>query len=338
MSESNIVSVQKQRGRSTNGFQVETHTGQIISVPIANGNRHYRDVLAWQELGNSIKDPPAKVIEEGRSLSTVYHSHPNMITPADNALVWRYMDLAKFISLLDKRALYFSRLSSLRKLEPLEGEIPTGNAAVSYEEEGKKLFDLDKADLDRMGISENFFQRFQHSTLQNALINCWHKSDVENYAMWKIFGEGSHSIAISTNIQSLIGSFGRYSDFDLYVGEVKYIDHSVDIIDGSNLFELAINKSTFYKYENEVRLLINDDNDVSFIPSDEPHASYGSVTEEQHHQPLRPGFYIPINIDMMIEDVWVSPEAETWFFELVSSICEKFGLQDVVPKTSKIPT
>jgi hypothetical protein len=36
--------------------------------------------------------------------------HPAMEAPPDDAWLWRYMDLARFVSLLETNALHFTRL------------------------------------------------------------------------------------------------------------------------------------------------------------------------------------------------------------------------------------
>ncbi|MFN8224152.1 MAG: hypothetical protein U0R50_13000 [Gaiellales bacterium] len=49
-------------------------------------------------------------------------THPVFNAPPDDTVVWRYIDLAKLISLLDHRALYFARADTLG--DPHEGALP----------------------------------------------------------------------------------------------------------------------------------------------------------------------------------------------------------------------
>lgn len=42
-----------------------------------------------------------------------YGTHPLADTPPDDSSIWRYMDLPKFLLLLDHKALYFPLLSEL---------------------------------------------------------------------------------------------------------------------------------------------------------------------------------------------------------------------------------
>ena len=43
----------------------------------------------------------------------MYQEHPSFNPPSDNATLWRYMDFTKFVSLLDKSALFFVRADKL---------------------------------------------------------------------------------------------------------------------------------------------------------------------------------------------------------------------------------
>ena len=51
----------------------------------------------------------------------MFAEHPDLNPPQDNAVLWRYMDFTKFVSLLDRRALYFSRADKLG--DPFEGSL-----------------------------------------------------------------------------------------------------------------------------------------------------------------------------------------------------------------------
>jgi hypothetical protein len=51
-----------------------------------------------------------------------YSEHETCLKPAnENAKIWRYMDFTKFVSLLEKKALFFCRADKLG--DPFEGVI-----------------------------------------------------------------------------------------------------------------------------------------------------------------------------------------------------------------------
>lgn len=47
---------------------------------------------------------------------------------------------------------------------------------------------------------------------------------------------------------------------------------------------------------------------------------------------IKYGFNIPIDIDLLIEIVYISPMAPTWFLEIVESLSETYNLTDVKNK------
>ena len=55
----------------------------------------------------------------------MYAEHPVFHTPDGDAVVWRYMDFTKFVSLLDRRALFFARAHKLG--DPFEGTMTRAN-------------------------------------------------------------------------------------------------------------------------------------------------------------------------------------------------------------------
>jgi hypothetical protein len=51
----------------------------------------------------------------------MYEEHPTFVLPenSDEKTIWRYMDLPKFISLIHKKSLFFTKASKL--YDPYEG-------------------------------------------------------------------------------------------------------------------------------------------------------------------------------------------------------------------------
>lgn len=55
----------------------------------------------------------------------MYKPHLACIPPeSSDAVVWRFMDLPKLISLLEKQALFFAKVAKLSKFDPFEGHYP----------------------------------------------------------------------------------------------------------------------------------------------------------------------------------------------------------------------
>ena len=60
----------------------------------------------------------------------VFQPFTNGETLYDDTVIWKYMDLSKFISLLSTQSLWFARLDKNWEIDPLEGKVPTDRKSV----------------------------------------------------------------------------------------------------------------------------------------------------------------------------------------------------------------
>jgi hypothetical protein len=106
----------------------------------------------------------------------------------------------------------------------------------------------------------------------------------------------------------------------IYVGQVEYIDHDrADVPRDHGLRPYFLKRRSF-EFEHELRAV------VALIP-DPPFEKALDVAEF--------GIYVPVAIDVLIEEVRVSPNAQHWFADLVTSVCDHYGL-DVPVKQSDL--
>jgi len=230
--------------------------------------------------------------------------HPVFKKPEDdNAVIWRYLDFTKFVSLIDRKALFFCRSDLLG--DPFEGSFAKLNQQMRpiwYGDTFPKM----KAQL------ENVFQKFRYLTF----LNCWNQSEYESDAMWKLYLDGKNGIAIQSTYKKLVNSFDN-SD-NIYVGEVLYIDYDKAVIPENNLFWPYVHKRKSFEHEKELRAVIQD---ISNMNSPQP--------------PDTTGIYVPVSLETLIENIYVSPTSQDWFDELVRSILKKYKLKKSV-KSSKL--
>ena len=60
----------------------------------------------------------------------------------------------------------------------------------------------------------------------------------------------------------------------------------------------------------------------------------GNRSDKENSEPV----YVSVNLKKLIEKVYVSPEAENWFTELVKSVLKKYNLNVEVVKSSLLDT
>ena len=228
----------------------------------------------------------------------MYEQHPEFTTPPQEAILWRYMDFTKFVSLLDRASLFFCRADNLG--DPFEGSLSQPTYDVF-----RRRRDPNTIELWRKQASGLDFLRGVR------MVNCWHRSDYESDAMWKIYTDKQEGIAIRTDFASLAASF--IGDEPIFIGEVKYVDYNTEVIPDHYLFDPLLYKRNHFEHEREVRALKSPRN-LSNIPET--------------------GEYCPVDLSGLIQDVVVSPLSPIWFIELVKSVANKFGLQSEIKRSA----
>lgn len=230
--------------------------------------------------------------------------------PEKSNKLWRFMDLSKFISLLSTRKLYFARLDQFE--DPFE----TAKGIIEREKEWNKFyqefcFSAVKSTESFTGKTVSDEQAFTQSVrllseLKHASINetkttfasCWHENEFESEAMWKLYVKDLHQgVAIQTTFERLNNSLGKLID----IGRINYIDYCKQFV--------GINESFWYKrksfeHENEVRAIIRCHGNKNEI--------YGILQD--------------VDLDILIENVYISPLAGKWFEDIVNDLLNKYKL------------
>jgi hypothetical protein len=228
----------------------------------------------------------------------MYKDHPIFTKPKNlNARIWRYMDFTKFLFLLTRGELFFPRADRLG--DPFEGSFSKMNIEKRpeyYAGIGEGLPEM----LKKLG-------EFHKSILSYTFINSWYLNDYESAAMWKIYIQKGEGIAIQSTFTRLCNSF-EPSKKDIFVGCVKYSDYEEDWIPEDNSLEPFLHKRKSFEYEKEVRAIFHD------FPIEGGEIKLSQILFE------RKGEYIPIDLSVLIEKIYVSPASSDWFIELVQSI------------------
>lgn len=243
------------------------------------------------------------------------YTQPN---PEDK--LWRYMDLAKFLSLISRKALYFAAAKSFK--DPFEGakglicnKQSWDNFYLEFFREailtapGQNLEKLTEKKIksDSYRLLKTLSSIGLHSR-ENTYICCWHQNDYESEAMWQLYSNDiTNAIAIQTTAMRLYVSVGRDPRID--IGKVSYIDFTkrFSSVNGSFWY-----KRKAFEHEREVRAIICD------------------------HQQKSNGIYIPCDVNELIEKIYVSPYAHEWFFDLVVEILKKYRLNKKVLQSELI--
>jgi hypothetical protein len=137
--------------------------------------------------------------------------------------------------------------------------------------------------------------------------------------MWSLYLRSAEGIAVQSACQRLIDSFADYSDFEVAITPVKYIDYKTQAIPADNLLWPYIHKRRSYEHEQELRAMI----------WTLQHGKNGPGPQNRFAD--TPALSVPVSLDTLIQRVYVAPTAATWVVELVDSLIRRFDLHvDVV--------
>ena len=225
----------------------------------------------------------------------MYLNNPNIKLPENpNTIVWKYLDLSKFLDLLMSEKLFMSRSDKFEDQyegtfsEPTYGEI-------------KK-------------IAENNpeFLHYYKSHREKVAISSWHINEYESFAMWQIFTQNSEGLAIQSTIGRLQKAVILEKKYDQYIGEVNYIDYKKEHIPFDDMFFPFLYKRKSFQYEREVRIL----SDVT-----------------QNNIKLNDGLKINVDINQLIEKIYIHPKSENWYKNLVIELVSKLGFDFTIEKS-----
>lgn len=167
--------------------------------------------------------------------------HPCFQQPKQRGVhLWRYMNLAKYVSLLCSKGLYLPRLDKFS--DPFEGTLPK----LWVELMAKWLPEKDQGTFDEL---RPVYKKTRHC----VFVSCWHISNFESEAMWRLYGSVDGGIAVQTTYEELAESIR--DERDGYIGMIKYIDYNNALFPDNNALHPTMHKRLAFRHEQEVRII-----------------------------------------------------------------------------------
>jgi hypothetical protein len=229
--------------------------------------------------------------------------------------IWRYLDLAKLAGLFARKALYFAPPGELD--DPFEGYLPRSHVKAHAEIAANIVAQL-KSDRDRLAAH---FPGRDRSLVDAAVadaekkmnapamlkdvatrfgVNCWHKSEHESAAMWRLYG---NCAAIESTEERLKDALGRD---DINFDDVRYMDFDNDPIEKGHRHYASFIKRKEFQHEREMR---------------------ANVLLKVFGK----GELIDCDIDRLVVAVHVAPSAASYYVDAVRAVVERIGPKPIVP-------
>ena len=248
----------------------------------------------------------------------MYKEHSVFNPPPLDAVLWRYMDFTKYVSILEKQALFFARSDKLQ--DPFEGSYSKVNE-VLLPLRMQRAFGKQESSEDQIKQWTNEWSNAMKGNRQSVLINCWHQNPYESAAMWKLYSREEDGVAIKTDFNSFKTSFAC-SQF-IYIGSVSYVDYESFFIPDGNIFFPFLHKRKSFEHEHEVRAI-----NSRFASQDD------EISMQLYHDRIS-GTYYEVDLSLLIQQVVVAPFAPEWFLELVKSITARYNFNFPVVKSTQ---
>ncbi|MDD2675526.1 DUF2971 domain-containing protein [Flavobacterium petrolei] len=225
----------------------------------------------------------------------MYINNPNIKLPEDpNTVVWKYLDLSKFLDLLMSEKLFMSRSDKFE--DQYEGTF----SEPTFEE------------IKKLSIDNPDFLNYYKTHREKVAISSWHINEYESFAMWQIFTQNSEGLAIQSTIGRLQESLNPETNFNQYIGEVNYIDYKKEHIPFDDMFFPFLFKRKSFQYEGEVRIITD-------------------IGESEIK--INEGLKINVDINQLIEKIYIHPKSENWYKNLVIQLVKQLGFNFTIEKS-----
>lgn len=297
-----------------NKFQENLSTCPICKKSFEEGDEVFTIQTRENQFVMLHKKCQDKISDAG--FKTIKVSPPPRLKSTDQ--LWRYMELPKFISMLKNGAIYFPSPKGF-------SDIYEGAYCSQHNKDDWDNFHLSFLriaiitapdnrwhNIKPDDVEENAQQLLRRLSKHNddkIFISCWHNCDFESEAMWKMYSvNNKYAIAIQCNFESLSRELRRKAQ----IRPVTYIDYTKHFV-GTN--ESYWFKRKAFEYEKEVRAIIYDFKNKG-----------------------KTGIEIKVNLESLIQNVYISPYAPDWFSEVVSDLISRYGYKlNVHPSSMALP-
>jgi hypothetical protein len=225
----------------------------------------------------------------------MYLNNPNIKLPQDpDTIVWKYLDLSKFLDLLLSQKLFMSRSDKFE--DQYEGTF----SEPTFEE------------IKKLSTNNPDFLNYYKTHREKVAISSWHINEYESFAMWQIFTQNSEGLAIQSTVKRLQDALVPENNYKQYIGEVNYIDYKKEYIPFDDLFFPFLFKRKSFQYEREVRIITDvADNNIK----------------------LNDGLKINVDISQLIEKIYIHPKSENWYKNLVIQLVKQLGFDFEIEKS-----
>ncbi len=245
-----------------------------------------------------------------------YRHDGDVATPVENEVIWRFMDLPRFLSLLTSSSLWFTMLKHLG--DDWEGTQISGRREEELEQT------IRDSSSEKTGLTAWGLYNKALAERDEYVASCWFKSQTESMLMWKAYAQDQ--IAIKSTVGRLKRSLDTKADF--FIGLMDYKPPQYDM---SPLAEKFLKRAAFAD-EQEVRVVIRM---YRHMNSQSPSWVFDKETIDSLFSMFsKGGFAVPVKLTTLIQEVVTSPQLPDWTHESIVKLVAQFDAQLSVVRSS----
>ena len=260
----------------------------------------------------------------------MYKRLDGIISPEDEATLWRYMSLEKFVNMLETKSLFFTRADKFE--DPFEGFIPSA-LVESYRESIKRII-----------LDDNFTEvliKINENSRKYVMCNCWHQNEAESMAMWEKYHMRNSGVAIKTTMQDLKKSLPDKPN--VFIGKIEYSYYNIYgdryircfpsnslspeastnlLSDTKWIYFPYFHKRQAFEHEHETRVII----DVEpFVRDYLEGLRLETILKTEFPDICDVGIPLKVNVNTLIDEVITSPYTEDWVTETIRAVVHQYG-------------
>lgn len=206
---------------------------------------------------------------------------------APNTMVWKYLDLSKFLDLLLHKQLFMARSDKFE--DQYEGTF------------SEPTF----VEIQKLSEHNPEFLEYYKNHRKNVVISSWHINDHESFAMWQIFTKSKEGIAIQSTVGRIQEALASELHFEQHIGRVNYINYKTQHIPFEDAFFPFLYKRKSFIYEKEVRIITD-----------------ASHSKDEIHEGLK----INVDVEKLISKIYIHPKSENWYKKLIYELIDRLNL------------
>jgi hypothetical protein len=138
--------------------------------------------------------------------------------------------------------------------------------------------------------------------------------------MWKLYIKSNEGIAIQSTTNGLKTCILDKS-FNVFIGQVEYLDYQLGIVPMPEDISPFLYKRKSFEHEREIRAIIQE-----FRYNKDGSINYKKTRFDD-------GAYIPVDVNVLIDNVYLAPTSQKWVFKLVDSVLKKYGIRKKIQQS-----